>query len=77
MSFTNACQIDETLEGQWTKREPIDVAEPISKKDNSEARFQNALAMSPQLESLFNTSKRHSLIREKDLRDAVLMQLRK
>lgn len=77
VSATNVCQIGETLEGQWTEGETIDGAESISKKDDSEARFQNALAMSPKLEALFITSKRHSLIREKDLRDAMLMQLRK
>lgn len=47
-----------------------------NKKDDSEVCFQNALAMLPELESLYLTSKKQALIQEVDLRDAVLTQIR-
>lgn len=51
--------------------------ELILRKHDSEACFQNALAMSLELEALFVTSKTQSLIKKRDLKEAILTQLRK
>lgn len=68
--------------GESSRQERADGAENARRdtglnKDDTEAIFQNALAMSPELEALLITSKRQSLILEKDLKAAVMTQLRK
>lgn len=47
------------------------------RKDDSKACFQNALVMLLELEALFVTSNRQSLLKERDLKEAVITQLRK
>lgn len=46
-------------------------------KDDSDVCFKNAIAMLPELEALYATSKRKALIKEADLQAAVLARLRK
>lgn len=48
--------IGETTRGQCVEKENMRTRDSVNGKEDSKARFQNALAMSPKLEFLFVTS---------------------
>lgn len=77
VASTKDFHIGESSMREETTEETLEVVTAVPEKDDSESSFQNALAMSPQLESLFVTLKRNSLVKETDLKAAVLMQIRK
>lgn len=69
--------IGERSRRETEEEEDVPEKELCLRKDDPEACFQNALAMSPELEALFVTSKRQSLIKKCDMKEAFITQLRK
>lgn len=59
---TEDCHFGESSTCEEMTEEVLEMVKAILKKDDSEISFQKALAMSPQLEALFVTIKRNSLI---------------